>query len=177
MGKQRMPESAMHVAHLLDRLDLLLGGKFMCCKFDGTADMKKADYPPEDLQDLSSVIKVFAELDHEADGGVRTRYRRIFEHLAAWIYMGEQLGFIGQKAQSFAEHYAQVGVDQPIGIAAYVAAVQCKNRDLFSESFFTAAADGGPPNCALTGALSIRYHRAQGRRQVSIIGGEGECRL
>tara|TARA_B110000046_G_C12743201_1_gene293504 strand:+ start:42 stop:548 length:507 start_codon:yes stop_codon:yes gene_type:complete len=168
----------MFVADLLAQVDELIGGLSSgSVKFDGVDDMRKAGYSPTDLPELSSVIRVYADLDREANGGVRTRYRRVFEHLAAWIYLGEQLGFLGQKAECFVEKYAEAGIDQAIAIAAYVAAVQCKNPKMFSEGFFDTPEDGKPPDCALTAALSIRYHRKQGRREVTIIGGEGRCRV
>ena len=57
-------------------------------RFDATQEVKGSGFAEEDVRTVGLILKSLTELDAESDGAVRSRMKRVFEFVAAWLYAG-----------------------------------------------------------------------------------------
>ena len=141
-------------------------------KFDLTMEMRRSGLDPESITGISKVLQIMQALDEEASGGVRTRYKHIFEHQAAWLHAAKQQSTFGRRSAQLQEN-----VESLIGFAIYCASVQCASSYMFSSGLFQScpAPEANSVSyrnqhacCSLLIAMALRWHNEQGRDQVSM---------
>ena len=88
------------------------------------------DYSALD-RDIVTVLSCINKLDGESAGAVRSRYKRTFDHIAAWLHAGMTCGFIGPDSAELtgASHETLAVL---VAGAAFCSSIQCSSQYMFS---------------------------------------------
>lgn len=146
--------------------------------FDVTAELRAlvARHQIEERHnDLNIVLENLDSLDRHSSGGVRTRYKKIFEHQAAWLLAVSDNGYIGASSglDRTLSDPERMQLIADVSTALYCASVQCGSSAMFSSGLLNSAEASTADALhqrnqhaagSLVLAFAVRYYRAYGQQ-------------
>ena len=145
--------------------------------FDATVEMRPLVAKEQiEARDLCVVLENFNSLDKHSSGGVRMRYKKIFEHQAAWLMAVSEGTYLGasRSLDDKLSDRERIELYTNVSTALYCASVQCGSAAMFSSGLLEPAEENTATDAlyernqhaagALLLAFTVRYHRAHGRK-------------
>lgn len=124
-------------------------GPLSSSPFSAQCDMVAQGYHYDAFQDVSTVLGVYSRVEIESSGGIRTRYKRVFEFLAAWLECARTgnvncpeeppyFNIFGRMPDALRTMMKEPQYFEAVGACVYISAVQCSDSRMFCSGIMTA---------------------------------------